>query len=229
MLPGLSLGIIGDGPVYATDFDEYATGSLPSDWTLRSAAGTFSLTVEEIPGSLSGKGLRWLKVASGRQAISWDRAPPLADAEILFRARCIEPPSGTANIVGGLLRGAGDANTGIRLAVSAANSGTRWSYQMNQYNNGSVNNLIGVTPLPSPAYTANTWFWTRFRTVGSLAQGRIWRHGEDEPVSWTASATIPNVHSAGFSGLQQVSPDMDVEVDFFAVSLDASTIPAPEI
>lgn len=214
-----------DPDYYITDFSEYTIGVQPPDWTSRYGS-TFTFVVQSAVGALSGKALRWTKTNSGHQAISWDRVPFVADAEILLRCRALE--SYTAqNFVGGYLRGSGSlgAEQGYRSAVSGNTAGTLWQTILNKYISGSSTTLGTGTNGPSPNYTVNTWIWTRFRLAGTSLSRKTWYYGSTEPGSFDEVLTDSSITGAGWSGLHNISTNPDVEIDFVGIALRGKTVP----
>ena len=83
-----------------------------------------------------------------------------------------------------------------------------------------------VTTLASVSFTmsAATFYWLRFRVVGSTLYAKAWQDGSAEPAAWTATATDTAITSAGQWGLRtvlNVGTDV-ISFDHFTVT----TVPA---
>ena len=220
--------------VYITNFSEYPTGSAPADWTAQYNTSDFSVSVKDVAGSISGKALRWTKTAANRQGFSWDRVPAAADVEILLRARAIEAWAANENSIFAYCRGAGAAGSeaGYRGGAGVDNTSTLWRNSAGKYISGTHTQLGSAPYGPSPNYTVNTWFYTRFRMVGTSLNHKSWYSGAAEPGGWTESLTDSSVSAAGWTGLQQVSANPNVEIDYFACSIARGgtapiTLPVP--
>lgn len=228
MLPGFAPLVPGND-ILVNDFRQYTPGATPADWTNRYVTGGFTYVVQTVSGSISGQALRWTKSAANRQAISWNVVPNIADVEVLIRARAIESWANSENMIAPFVRGSGSAGTetGYRAVAVGNTSSTLWSSTEVSYVSGTATQLDANPFGPSPNYTVNTWFYIRFRVVGSTVQHKIWQSGSAEPGTWAATVTNTAVTTAGWVGLQQANTNPNVEIDYFAVSLAGRTIPVP--
>ncbi|MBU2578352.1 DUF2341 domain-containing protein [Patescibacteria group bacterium] len=95
---------------------------------------------------------------------------------------------------------------GLTTRVDDA-GGTGRGYNLLIYNNSGTYQARflndGVAWGGSTDYTTavGTWYWMRFRVVGSNLYGKIWRNGADEPSNWTIEQPDWTGRIAGDTGL----------------------------
>lgn len=213
--------------VYVTDFSEYTLGQPPSDWTPRRDGG-YVLSIENVPGSLSGKALRYDKQQAGtRHFTTWDRVPVAADVEVLWRARAIQGHSVQGNFL---------ANACVRVSGSISaymssiyvNSVIGWGYTMNAAVDGS-GIVLDDSFIGPPGYEINRWYWARFRVNGSTLQIKVWWHGTSEPSSWFRTISNTLVSAPGLTGIFSGAADPDLEIDFFSVGINGASAPSQRV
>ncbi|MET4636143.1 hypothetical protein [Kaistia defluvii] len=234
MLPGFMGNMIAasQGPLFQTNFSEYATGSPPIDWSEKWDASAYSASVVAVTGSLSGKALRITKngVAGTQPGYGWDRIPASADVEVLMRVRAIATWSAVAELVSVISRASGvpASKNAYRGVLSMQTSGSRWSGALVRYVSGAGTIIGAQTFLPTPNYTVNTWVYIRYRSVGNNIQVRIWPSGTAEPTTWLHSVTDTNIAGPGFVAIGTAfSTTPNSEIDYFAVDVTGRPIPIP--
>jgi hypothetical protein len=200
-----------------TNFSEYTTGALPSDWTIRGGSGTNSRTVQEDGAALGGKRYRHtISTAAALSALTWDDIGSVADVELLIKFRTITS-AGCGNII--VARSTADAST---------------AYVM-QWLNGTSHNLRRrvsgtLTTLGSQntATSADTWYWMRFRLNANTQKVRWWADGGSEPGTWQIETSDANVTGAGHAGVggPLVSGE-GFDIDYFSAALDGGTAVGP--
>lgn len=87
---------------------------------------------------------------------------------------------------------------------------------------GTFSTVTGASA--SFTYSTNTFYWMRFRAVGTSLRAKIWADGSSEPSSWTISGTDSSISAAGRYGIV-ASPAATAKVctfDHFSVN-DATT------
>ena len=95
------LEVVG-GP--STDFGEYASGSLPSDWTRIVGTSSAEWAVSELLGATGAKVLRFPPTSEGAGSwVAWNEPGEMSDVEVLARVRTTSSLDG----IGVLLRGRG--------------------------------------------------------------------------------------------------------------------------
>jgi hypothetical protein len=164
---------------YFTDFEEYSTGALPSDWTVRINAND-TWTVETTG---SDKYLQLNDPDSG-QYISWDGVDADAerqDSEVIFQWQRSSGTSG--NKPAAVIRLVGD---------NTAFSGYRCGGSSSTFQLYKAVSATAWTSLGSVSYThsGSTDYWVRFRVNGSSVQAKIWSGAiGDEPANWTGTGS----------------------------------------
>lgn len=208
------------GDIYETDFSEYAVGAQPSDWTKRFYPADFTISVENVAGSISGKALRFTKTGQNGKGASWDKVPSTTDCEILMRARSIEGPGAAGDtFVGMMARASGGASapTMYTVAVTWQTTSTRWAGNFFRYAAGTRNTVGGSTFGPSPNLTVNTWIYVRLRICLGRIYRKQWYAGTAEPNGWDEDRGAPDITAAGLVGIFADDP-INSEIDYFAVS-----------
>jgi len=217
-----------DPDYYVTDFSEYTVGAAPPDWTSRQVAGDFSVAVQSVAGSLSGKALRWTKTVATRHGLSWDKVPPSPDAEILVRTRMIEAGSNGQILMCPWVRGAGGAGTetGYRFTTGIITTSSLYYDQMFSFVSGTATSFTTQVSPAGGTLTTNAWYWIRARAIGNSFSVKAWLAVNSEPGSWDSTATNSAISAGGWVGLHDSSSNPDMEVDFYSVALNGKTAPS---
>ena len=163
---------------YKTDFSEYTVGYEPSDWTPIWVTTNDTWTVTNVADATDGKTLRHTATADARRLITWDTVGTVnGDFDILMKFKTTDSLSG---------------NIPTRIFAYASGSATQTTQQGYQLDalfpatlrigrtlNGSYSTLASNTAMPI-AFQPNTWYWFRFRKVGTSLMGRAWKDGDAE-------------------------------------------------
>lgn len=228
-MDGLLTPIIGANQ-YRTDFSEYTIGVAPPDWSVRWGPTGFSVAVQSVAGSISGKALRWTKTAVNiRQGLSWDKIPTIADVEILIRFRVTAAWGNGDSLMFSSTRssGASGAETAYRCNSNGTVSGTLSTTNINKVASGVNTNLGTATNIPSPNLAVNDWMWMRFRVIGSSLSRKTWHQGASEPGSFDETLTDSSLTAGGWTGLSDAgTAPATIEVDFFSVGLSGGSAPS---
>lgn len=185
--------------VYTTNFSEYSTGSVPSDWTERWDSS--SEWKVQTGSGLGSKQLEFVQTADNDHACSWDDVGSVADIKILAK---IQTPSsgGGAYWPGVVIRGAGTDGTdndGYTLRIDCTFNRLKLDY----YDNGSIGNVTYVTK----TFSQGTWYWFRFEASGTSLKGKAWADGSSEPGSWDIDTTDSTITAAGWAGIDSRNDD----------------------
>ncbi|MDD3906475.1 MAG: baseplate J/gp47 family protein [Candidatus Omnitrophica bacterium] len=205
---------------FFTDFSEYTTGVKPSDWTERfSASGNWY--VREKEGTTGGKCLENGNTLNfGMRLVAWDDIAAKADVEIVSRLR--------SSVTGG------DYNY---LVVRAAGTASTMSgYSVGLYGNGTgivLNRLAGAgvagLAIYSYPWQADTWYWMRFRAIGTSLKAKIWADGESEPAEWHIDATNDVVSAGGWVGVGLYASNRYQDFDCVGVGVDGADAPVSSV
>lgn len=82
----------------------------------------------------------------------------------------------------------------------------------------TVGVAVGVT------YVAGSWYWMRFRIVGTTFSAKFWADGSGEPNTWTMTATDASIAAAGRYGLA-ATPTGAGNIDLFDSFSANDTVP----
>lgn len=207
-----------------TQFDEYATGAQPSDWTEQWVTGSKAATVESsgIPaGAISSQALKIVGTSNARYAISWDSVgEPDGSVEILTRAQYV-----SSNAAWTVLRGGGSASTEDGYLLNIDTVSNDWAIRKF---------VSGAAPAPfvtiSQTFDNDIWYWTRqqYDDDDQMLRGKVWA-GDllDEPTDWQAEASDSEL-SSGWVGIGRFPVVGDTWVDFFSVGTDGDSAAGPE-
>lgn len=218
--------------IFKTNFQEYLTGSAPSDWTPQDVSGG-SGSIVTASGSLSGKAFLFtnLNSGSGRITYSWNRAPSsfFPNVEVLVRGRQFSASGDTKPITGIFCRGSGPGINSYYRMETRYRTASSFDTLVQMINSSGV---INQTDGPAPLYsgTAPTpWLWNRLRVNGTTVQVRSWQDGQSEPGTWLMTATDSSVTSGGLAGIifTATSGVPTIQIDFFSVGLNGFSAPGP--
>lgn len=192
------------------------TPGLPTGWTSRWSSINNTIT--------EGSGyLRFAKTTAGaRNAASLDAIGSAADLELLAKVRSSAKAS-TSTYGGLMLRGSGSAAAEDGYICSLTNS-TNDGLIINRYDAGT-----GVTPAVTGAFSTriswstSTWYWIRFRAVGSTLQAKYWADGSTEPIQWDIEVFDTDLTAAGWAGVFGLSIG-NLDWDSFSYSLGGTAV-----
>ena len=169
---------------HITVFSEYDLGAIPGaspndDWTERWHTTLAACTIES-GGDHGGQFLRVDHSGENRYALSWDAVGDVADVDIIARIRWAEQLQGVARVYA---RGSGTTGeTGYFVDVHSDTD----EIELWRYNNGAATQIGSAL---SKAIVEDTWYWLRFRVVGTALKYKMWIDGVSEPVSWDKEET----------------------------------------
>lgn len=178
---------------YFTDFSEYTTGSLPSDWTRRWASDGTDWIVRADAGSSGGKSL-FVEGdgASHRRMLSWNILDSASATVEMYWTFSLES---TSNDCFGAARGSGSASSeqAYRIGYNQASRG----YELAKYVSGSYTRIsYGALSL-----STGTWYKSRALVSGNNLKLRTWLATDSEPGTWNLEATDTSITTAGWIGL----------------------------
>lgn len=209
---------------FKTDFSEYPVGVLPSDWTPIWVTTNSTWTIaSKTDASLGQNVLEHTATADARRAITWDTVGSFTgDFDILAKWRTSDSASG---------------NIPIRIFAFVSGTSTQSSQQgyqldglfpstirIGRTSNGSYSTLASNTGITT--MQPNTWYWYRFRKVGSLLEARIWADGGTEPSTWDVSISN-TLFNTGPVGLGAFDFNGVRDIDYFAVGTNGDVAPPP--
>lgn len=194
-----------------TDYSEYSTGSIPSDWTRTfGTAGTW--TVVSDGAATGGKVLRYTNSATGfqRKAIEWTGIGNFTNTEIHARIRFSSGYASIAEPLGGIasrISGTASSESVIYAAILR-----NQSYSIQEIINGSGASLETIAGVFDP----NTWYEMKMKTLNNTIQVKIWLSSNPEPEEWTFMA-ITSLQQSSKVGLYQAFNTTTFDVDWFKV------------
>ena len=194
-----------------TNFGDTNIGSQPSDWTERwNTDDATAITVVEASRQ-GGRVLRLDHSSDDDYAISWDDIGDIDDIEVLAKIRWTQQK---ASIIRVYVRGSGSAGSETGYFVSIqANIDKVVLYKCVI----GVNTQIGT--YLSKSLSEDTWYWIRFRAIGTSLKYRIWEHGLTEPEKWDKEETDSSI-SSGWAGLGSFTGDYS-DCDYFSASFSS--------
>ncbi|SDE60103.1 hypothetical protein SAMN04487777_11770 [Priestia aryabhattai B8W22] len=209
---------------YKTDFSEYTVGTQPSDWTPIWVTTNSTWQIASDAGATDGQVLRHTSTTDARRLMTWDTVGSVnGDFDILLKFKTTDSLSG---------------NIPTRIFAYASGSSTQSTQQGYQLDalfpatlrigrtvNGSYSTLASNTAMPI-AFTANTWYWFRFRKVGTSLMGRAWEDGTAEQSTWDVSTSSTSL-SSGSIGIGSYDYNGTRSYDYFSVGTNGDTAPSP--
>lgn len=208
-------------PYFATDFSEYTAGAQPPDWTKRTNAADFTAIVTAGAG-MSGKYLKIVRTPSSRQMMTWDKVPSTLNSEVLMRCRMLEVGTTDMLYTGPIMRAAFPSATGSDMTAYLATIEQGQDMVAYRFAAGTATLLQRND---GPDYGTNIWSWVRVRLVGNVISFKYWQDGNAEPAYWTYT-DASQIATAGLIGLGS-SHNVDVDVDYFAVSIGTTPVVIP--
>ncbi|MCM3774033.1 hypothetical protein M3225_26820 [Priestia aryabhattai] len=209
---------------YKTDFSEYTVGYEPSDWTPIWVTTNDTWTVTSVADATDGKTLRHTATADARRLATWNAVGSVSgDFDVLLKWKTTDSLSG---------------NIPTRIFAYASGSATQTTQQGFQLDalfpatlrigrtvNGSYSTLASNTAMPI-AFQANTWYWFRFRRVGTSLMGRAWKDGDAEQATWDIS-TSSTALTSGSIGIGSYDYEGTRDYDYFSVGTNGDSAPSP--
>lgn len=178
---------------YFTDFSEYTTGSLPSDWTRRWASDGTDWIVREITGSSGGKVLRAEgDGTSRRRMVSWNDIDSASATVEMFSQISLSAAS-SDGFLAARGSGAAAAETGYRLGHNT----TTYGSEISRYSAGTFGRIGYAQYTPA----TSTWYKFRAQMNGTALKLKQWIATAPEPAAWNAEYTDSTITAAGWIGL----------------------------
>lgn len=199
------------------DFSSSTAGAAATGWVERTGRLGFSLRVEALSGSISGK------AAKGRTNISND-GTTYALASLTAAGSAV----GDCDILVGMMLPSSVSAFPTAAAFKCNSGGTNFQMGgvLNDISGGvAVDNRLFVGPDASspPAekfydWSYGDWYWVRVNVSGGRRAVKIWARGDAEPVAWNLIGVGPGL-STGYVGvyLPATSTTPFAWVDFFSV------------
>ena len=199
---------------YVTSFSEYAIGVQPSDWTERFNDANSTWTVTSASGVIF---LRNTMTSDGLRFISWDDIDAdanRADVEVLTKVR-------SSSISGAQfqIRVRGSGTSGSPTAYTILYNGSNGRFEMFKDVAGVGTLLTTITA----SLSANTFYWLRYRVVGTALKFKFWIDGAAEPGTWNSEITDSDIAAAGWVGLGAFTKAGNRDYDVVAVGTNGDT------
>lgn len=216
---------------YFTTFNEYSTGSPPSDWSLNGATSS-EATVETFSGATSGYAFVVNADPNGRfMSFTWnDIAGTETDIETVMRFQC---PGGFQGFY-----------TGVGPIVRVQDAVGQYAAYSARVNNGGY---AGPNALARGVYggyateldtasvfsgSASTWYWVRLRANGTNIRAWFWTHGDAEKTNADTPdcEVTDSTYTAGSAGFARdftaaFVTGIDLAVDVFGVGTAGDAAP----
>ncbi len=178
-----------------------ASGTVPTGWSTRWDGGTWT---EEAGGYV-----RITTASSDDCVIASDTFTAASSVEVVCRVRSSLNASSQTHC-GVATRGS--ATAGLEVGhLLYLRDGTTLS--LSRLSGSSTLIVVGSA---SFAYTANTWYWLKFRVDGTNSQGKAWLDGTSEPAGWMVSAA--STLQSGWVGLYARQTGGTYDFDDFSVT-----------
>lgn len=203
---------------YKTAFSGLTVDVAPSGWTERWNTTAGAITIRN-DGVFGNNCLETTATSSSRYAASIDElGTSVTDCEVLV---LIRQNGELANIARVLVRGGG--STGSENCYWAYLDGLNELIGIHKYVAGTSTS-VGNT---SMTIAADTWYYMRFRVVGTSLKLKVWEKSVSEPVNWNLEFTDSSL-SSGWIGVGRASVNtQSVDYDYFAVDVDSNPITVP--
>jgi hypothetical protein len=163
-------------------------------------------------GNVGGKVLNLNSTSDARYTASWDDAGSSANTEIL----CLfQATDNLDNVVRLTLRGSGTSGseTGYLASMQISTN----LIQLGKYVGGTSSNITNT----AYTFSANTWYWCRFRANGTSLKAKVWTTSINEPSAWNIETTDSSITAAGWTGTGKYTGDSNY--DYFAISTAGET------
>lgn len=134
-----------------------------------------------------------------------------ANVEGLVRIRC---SSSTVNRMGISLRCNG--STTFYMGRISANANT---FAISKVVAGTTTDLFSTAFTP----TLNSYYWIKFRAIGTKLEAKVWADGSGEPGPWTVSGTDSSISAAGTFGVTLNSSSGAATFDMDTLSFNDGT------
>lgn len=190
-----------------TGYSEYTVGSAPTAWQT-SPSGDATIEVKADAALIGGQ---WLNTRGGGgttpKVAAWDEPGTPADVEVLVKLR--------ENGCGAAVR-IGDENNNYHVYLPVG-----FTPRLRKRVGSSYTQLAN---LGGNDVAADTWYWARFRCIGTQLQARVWIDGDPEPTTWQADVADSDLAS-GYVGVFTHDDLADAGADYFSYGLDGDSAP----
>lgn len=210
--------------LFFTDFSSYPSGAVPSDWSPIWVTSTANWQIGNVPQAIDGKALTDASITvDGRRAITWNKAGNVSgDFDMVMKWYSTDATSG--NIPARMLAFASGNETqttqnGYTLDVLFPST-----IRIGATQGGTYGTLISLAT--APTMTLNTWYWMRFRRIGTTLYGKVWQDGQAEPGSFQVQIADTKF-SSGPVGIGSYDFNGDRYYDEFDVAINGTSIPYP--
>lgn len=207
---------------YFEDFTSYPTGPLAGNpnWTTRLALGAAQTNI--VPDSTTSAPLMRVQGGSaGSRLNSYNPLDNATDIESLVKFRVNGVDTGRQGIVAHRYSGTSEATT-AGYALQFVPASNVKSLLISNDQTGVTHNFTDY------AWTANTIYWARFRTVGTAIQAKVWPDGAAEPATWLLDS-VDTAFTGGpgtYNGVNTFSPNI-YGVDYlqYSAATDGGSAP----
>ncbi len=204
---------------FFTDFSENPIqAGTPSGWTqrIKNAAGANAAIVN---GGAKGNVFKLNTSTGGSFVFSYNAVNNQQDVETLTLFRVVDTSQGGRfGINYNRYEGTSEATTkGFNTNFTQASSVL--SVFVVEDSTGTIN-------FTNFTWSLNTWYYMRFRTVGTTVQAKIWAEGSAEPGTWLLSQTYTGPTIANpYSGVGHFVQNSSIEYAQFSVGTGGDSAP----
>jgi uncharacterized protein YmfQ (DUF2313 family) len=167
---------------------------LPTGWTHQTGNGIVYEVVTNNETEYSDRAITYRDLVSPTIS-TYDAPGSLTDCEVLALVKFAGPtvPDSRYGIL--VLRQQTAVNSGYWLGLS--NAGGSLTLDIMR----ATNSVFTVVSSAAFSWSADTWYWLRFRAQGSTLSAKIWAKGSAEPGSFTTSGTN-TTYTSGLVGFK---------------------------
>jgi hypothetical protein len=205
---------------FKDNFSSQTVGSAPTGWTERWNAASGAITTRK-DGVFGMNTIEQVTTDVYRYAASIDALGTAnADCEILALCR---PDTNDNHYVRLYVRGAGAAGAESCYFAYIQLSGD--AIGIHKYT-APTSTAVGST---AKTINTGTWYYMRFRVVGTSLKLKVWAKGTDEPAAWDLEFTDSSVTAAGWIGIGSANTGCEVNYDYIGINVgsSAATVPLP--
>jgi hypothetical protein len=178
---------------YWLEFTGMTVGVIPPGWTER-YLGSQNYTVQNV-GQASEQALLMDSTVGTIETIcSWNAMTGLVDVEILYSAYIATNQNEQPNFA---VRASGSIGSEYFYVLSGLVTSNQ--LRINKWVNGSRSQIGAAV---SKTLNTTTWYWVRFRVVGSDLKAKVWAGGSSEPAAWDIERTDSAITGGGWIGPQ---------------------------
>lgn len=177
---------------YYTSFEHQPAGSQPSGWTELWNGSSSTWTVTD-----SGTKFVRNNISSTNddRLLRWDTVGSPTDVEVVVRVRTSSNTGYQNTIYVRASTSGGPLKNGYYLTMNETAGAKR--LLLEQWYEGTYYYWHHV----DYSWTANTWYWMRYKVSGNTHQAKIWQDGSSEPASWNISRSDTSGTAYNGSGI----------------------------